>query len=124
MARFNVLWRFVVEAMDIEEAQATADEVARLAGIEGMPAVARYEEPPQWMTDHVVSEEADETASLFGRCLARAGRLGNEWVASALSDLADGGECFATFSAGERNLPKVAGLKWALIEVWAADPAA
>lgn len=118
MARCTVLWRFVVEAMDIEEAQATADEVARLAGLEGMPPVARYEEPPQWMTDLAVSEEADDTAGLFGQCLARAGRLGNEWLASALSDLAEGGEAFATFNASKRNPPRVAGLKWALVEVW------
>lgn len=121
MARFNILWRIVVEAVDVEEAQATADEVARLAGIEGMQPVARYEEPPQWMTDVVMSEEAEETACLFGKCLARAGRLGNEWLAAALSDLAAGGECYATFNASERNRPKVAGLKWALVEVWAAS---
>ncbi len=121
MAAFNVLWRFVVEAVDEEEAQATAGEVARLAGISDMPPVRRYEEPPQWMTDIVITEKADDTASLFGRCLARAGRLGNEWMASALSDLAEGGEAYATFNAGQRNLPKVAGLKWALVEVWRAD---
>jgi hypothetical protein len=120
MPRFNVLWRFVVDAVDEEEAQATAGEVARLAAVEAMPPVARYEEPPQWMTDHVVVEEAEDIPSLFGRCLARAGRLGNEWTASGLSNLAEGGECFATFNAGERNRPAVAGLKWGLVEVWPA----
>lgn len=120
MARFNVLWRFVVEAVDEEEARSAAGEVARLAGVDGMPPVSRYEEPPQWMTDHVVIEEAEDLSALFGRCLARAGRLGNEWTASALSSLADGGECFATFNASERNRPAVAGLKWALVEVWQA----
>jgi hypothetical protein len=119
MARFNVLWRFVVEAVEAAEAQATADEIARLAGIEGMPPVERYEEPPQWMADLVLTENGDDTASLFGRCLAQAGRLGNEWLASGLSDLADGGECFATFNASPRNPPTVAGMKWALVEVWA-----
>jgi len=118
MARYKVLWRFVVEAVDAQEAQATASEVARLAGIDGMPPVERYEEPPQWKTDVVLTEEADDTAGLFGQCLARAGQLGNEWLASALADLADGDGAFATFNASKRNIPKVAGLKWALVEVW------
>jgi len=117
MARFNVLWRFVIEAVDEAEAHATAREVARLAGIDGMPDATRYEEPPQWKTDLVVSEEAEDTASLFGHCLLRAGRLGNEWLASALADLSAGGEAFATFTSSKHNPPTVAGLKWALVEV-------
>ena len=92
--------------------------VADLLGIPNLPPVASYEEATWWMTDVVVSASNTSLPALFGRLLACAGRLGNEWSVHGLAGLDPGESCYAVYNVGERNPPSVPGLRWALMEIW------
>lgn len=118
MTDFEILWRFVFEADEQPSAQDAAERVANLLGISGLPPVAAYKEPNWWMTDIVVRAGDATLPALFGRLLACAGRLGNEWSAHGLAGLDTGEGCFAVYNVGGRNPPTVPGLRWALVEVW------
>ena len=124
MTRYGVLWRFVFEADDIDTAEAAAGETARLMEIDGLPPVAAYKEANWWITDIVLQAHDESLALLLGRQLAKCGRLANEWLVSAISDLDDGGSCHAIFNADARNVPTVGGLRWALLELWQWDDSA
>jgi hypothetical protein len=118
MKDFSILWRFVFEADEQATAQAAALEVARLIGLADLPPVKSYKEANWWMTDVVTHASDENLAVLLGRQLGLAGRLAHKWSLEAISELDEDGTCFAIFNAGERNEPKVAGLHWALLEVW------
>jgi hypothetical protein len=118
MKEFSILWRFVFEADEQATAQAAADEVARRLGLADLPPVKSYKEVDWWITDIVVHASDKSLAVLLGRQLALAGRLAHKWSLEAISELDEDGMCFAIFNAGEQNEPKVAGLHWALLEVW------
>lgn len=118
MTDFRILWRFVFEATEQSTAQDAAGKVADLLGICGFPPAAPYKEPNWWMTDIVVEASDATLPALFGRLLALAGRLANEWSVHGLAGLDAGEGCFAVYNVGERNLPAVDGLRWALVEAW------
>lgn len=123
MKDFDILWRFVFEADEQATAQKAADEVARLLGLADLPPVKPYKEANWWKTDTVVHASDESLEVLLGRQLALAGRLAHKWSLEAISELDEDGTCFALFNAGERNEAKVAGLNWALLEVWVRQDA-
>ena len=118
MTEFEILWRFVFEAKEQATAQDAAGRVADLLGISDLPPVAPYKELDWWMTDIVVEASDATLPALFGRLLALSGRLANEWSVHGLAGLDTGESCFAVYNVGERNLPAVDGLRWALVEAW------
>lgn len=118
MTDFKILWRFVFEAKEQPTAQDAAGRVADLLTISDLPPVAPYKEPNWWMTDIVVEASDATLSALFGRLLALAGRLANEWSVHGLAGLEAGESCFAIYNVGGRNPPTVPGLRWALVEVW------
>lgn len=118
MTDFEILWRFVFEAEGQSTAQDAAGRAAELLGISDLPPVAPYKEQNWWMTDIVVEASDPTLPGLFGRLLACAGRLANEWSVHGLSGLDAGENCYAVYNVGERNLPAVDGLRWALVEAW------
>jgi hypothetical protein len=119
MARYRLLWRFVIAAPTEAEGHEAAAALSARLGVT-LPPVRRYEVDGEWMTDTVTEAEAGNLAVALGRTLALAGRVGPEWLVAALSHLDEDGTCFATFTATERNPPAVAGVTWGLAELWQA----
>ena len=118
MKDFDILWRFVFEADEQATAQGAADEVARRLELVDLPPVKSYKEADWWKTETVVHASDESLAVLFGRQLALAGKLAHKWSLEAISELDEDGTCFAMFKAEDGNRPKVAGLDWALLDVW------
>jgi hypothetical protein len=123
MRDFDILWRFVFEAVEQATAQAAADEVARRLRLADLPPVKPYKEVDWWITDTVVHASDESLAVLLGRQLALAGKLAPHWSVESLCELHDDGTCFAIFKAGERNRPLVEGLDWALLDLWVRQEA-